>query len=100
MFVTHDPVGWQSPGVSRDRNSLSVVLHPAPGSAIIGTSSEQATDPSAKLYDYLQTKTTATTNSIESLAKLFASCGIQVNGVARGLPWTFQPIAVGRRRKN
>lgn len=30
--------------------------HPKPGSAIIGTTSEQAYDPSPDLYDYAQTK--------------------------------------------
>ena len=41
--------------------------HLKAGSAIIGTTSEQAYDPSADLYDYAQTK--ATTNYVKSLAK-------------------------------
>ena len=42
--------------------------HLKPGSAIIGTTSEQAYDPSANLYDYAQTKA-ATMNFVKSLAK-------------------------------
>jgi NAD(P)-dependent dehydrogenase (short-subunit alcohol dehydrogenase family) len=40
--------------------------HLKPGAVIIGTSSEQAYDPSAELYDYAQTKA-ATTNYVKSL---------------------------------
>lgn len=39
-----------------------------PGSTIIGTTAEQAYDPSPNLYDYAQTKA-ATMNYIKSLAK-------------------------------
>src|SRR6204780_755246 len=42
--------------------------HLPPGSAIIGTASEQASDPSPDLYDYAQTKA-ATMNYVKSLAK-------------------------------
>ena len=42
--------------------------HMPPGSAIIGTASEQAYDPSADLYDYAQTKA-ATMNYVKSLGK-------------------------------
>ncbi len=42
--------------------------HLQPGSAIIGTASEQAYDPSADLYDYAQTKA-ATMNYVKSLGK-------------------------------
>ena len=42
--------------------------HLKPGSAIIGTTSEQAYDPSPELYDYAQTKA-ATMNYVKSLAK-------------------------------
>lgn len=41
--------------------------HLHPGSVIIGTTSEQAYDPSADLYDYAQTKA-ATMNYVKSLA--------------------------------
>jgi NAD(P)-dependent dehydrogenase (short-subunit alcohol dehydrogenase family) len=58
-----------------------------PGSTIIGTTSEQATDPSEDLYDYAQTKA-ATTNYVKSLAKQLAPRGIRVNGVAPGPIWT------------
>ncbi len=61
--------------------------HLKPGSAIIGTTSEQAYDPSPDLYDYAQTKA-ATTNYVKSLAKQLGSKGIRVNGVAPGPIWT------------
>ncbi|MGK0492789.1 MULTISPECIES: SDR family oxidoreductase [Sphingomonas] len=68
--------------------------HLAPGSAIIGTTSEQATDPSEDLYDYAQTKA-ATTNYVRSLAKQLASRGIRVNGVAPGPIWTPLQVSGG-----
>jgi NAD(P)-dependent dehydrogenase (short-subunit alcohol dehydrogenase family) len=72
--------------------------HLKPGSVIIGTSSEQAYDPSAELYDYAQTKA-ATTNYIKSLAKQLAPKGIRVNGVAPGPIWTALQISGGATQK-
>ena len=64
------------------------------GSAIIGTTSEQAYDPSPDLYDYAQTKA-ATMNYVKSLAKQLAGKGIRVNGVAPGPIWTPLQISGG-----
>jgi len=61
--------------------------HLGAGSCIIGTTSEQAYDPSPELYDYAQTKA-ATMNYVKSLAKQLAGRGIRVNGVAPGPIWT------------
>ena len=68
--------------------------HLPPGSVIIATSSEQATDPSPELYDYAQTKA-ATTNYVKSLAKQLAGRGIRVNGVAPGPIWTPLQVSGG-----
>ena len=68
--------------------------HLPPGSAIIGTTSEQAYDPSPDLYDYAQTKA-ATMNYVKSLAKQLGSKGIRVKGVAPGPIWTALQISGG-----
>ncbi|WP_276007213.1 SDR family oxidoreductase [Bradyrhizobium sp. 139] len=68
--------------------------HLKPGSCIIGTTSEQAYDPSPDLYDYAQTKA-ATMNYLKSLAKQLAPKGIRVNGVAPGPIWTPLQVSGG-----
>jgi NAD(P)-dependent dehydrogenase (short-subunit alcohol dehydrogenase family) len=65
-----------------------------PGSSIIATTSEQAYDPSAELYDYAQTKA-ATMNFVKSLAKQLGPKGIRVNGVAPGPIWTPLQVSGG-----
>ena len=68
--------------------------HLKPGSGIIGTTSEQAYDPSPDLYDYAQTKA-ATMNYVKSLAKQLGPKGIRVNGVAPGPIWTPLQVSGG-----
>ena len=68
--------------------------HLKPGAVIIGTTSEQAYDPSPDLYDYAQTKA-ATMNYVKSLAKQLAGKGIRVNGVAPGPIWTALQVSGG-----
>jgi NAD(P)-dependent dehydrogenase (short-subunit alcohol dehydrogenase family) len=68
--------------------------HLKPGSAIIGTASEQAYDPSPELYDYAQTKA-ATMNYVKSLAKQLGPKGIRINAVAPGPIWTPLQVAGG-----
>lgn len=73
--------------------------HLKPGSVIIGTTSVQAYDPSADLYDYAQTKA-ATMNFVKSLAKQLGPKGIRVNGVAPGPIWTpLQPSGGATQEK-
>ncbi len=68
--------------------------HLKPGSAIIGTASEQAYDPSPDLYDYAQTKA-AIVNYTKSLAKQLGPKGIRVNAVAPGPVWTALQVSGG-----
>lgn len=68
--------------------------HLKPGSVIIATTSVQATDPSAELFDYAQTKA-ANTSYVRSLAKQLAPKGIRVNGVAPGPIWTPLQVSGG-----
>jgi NAD(P)-dependent dehydrogenase (short-subunit alcohol dehydrogenase family) len=72
----------------------AALAHLKPGSAIIGTASEQAYDPSPDLYDYAQTKA-ATMNYVKSLAKQLAQKGIRVNAVAPGPIWTPLQVSGG-----
>jgi len=72
--------------------------HLKPGSVIIGTTSEQAYDPSPDLYDYAQTKA-ATMNYVKSLAKQLGPKGIRVNGVAPGPVWTPLQVSGGATMK-
>jgi len=61
--------------------------HLEPGSAIITTTSVQATNPSASLMDYAATKS-AISNFTINLSSYFASKGVRINGVAPGPIWT------------
>ncbi|WP_407165099.1 SDR family oxidoreductase [Bradyrhizobium sp. ORS 111] len=68
--------------------------HLKSGACIIGTTSEQAYDPSPELYDYAQTKA-ATMNYVKSLAKQLGPKGIRVNAVAPGPIWTPLQVSGG-----
>ena len=68
--------------------------HLPAGASIIGTTSEQAYDPTPELYDYAQTKA-ATMNYVKSLAKQLGPKGIRVNGVAPGPVWTPLQVSGG-----
>ncbi|MBV9567288.1 MAG: SDR family oxidoreductase, partial [Hyphomicrobiales bacterium] len=68
--------------------------HLKAGSTIIGTTSEQAYDPSPDLYDYAQTKA-AIMNYTKSLAKQLGPKGIRVNAVAPGPVWTPLQVSGG-----
>lgn len=73
--------------------------HLKPGSVIITTTSVQATDPSADLFDYAQTKA-ANTSYVRSLAKQLGPKGIRVNGVAPGPIWTPLQVSGGATQEN
>lgn len=61
--------------------------HLEAGSAVITTTSVQATDPSPSLLDYAATKG-AISNFTVGMAKYFAKNGVRVNAVAPGPIWT------------
>jgi len=61
--------------------------HLPPGSAIINTSSIQASKPSPELLDYAVTKA-GIVNFTKGLAAMLAPRGIRVNAVAPGPVWT------------
>lgn len=65
-----------------------------PGSVIVNTSSEQASDPSEDLVDYAMTRA-AVLNFTKSMAKQLASKGIRVNAVAPGPFWTPLQVSGG-----
>ncbi len=77
----------------------AAVPHLKPGSAIIATTSEQAYDPAANLYDYAQTKA-ATMNFVKSLGKQLGPKGIRVNGVAPGPIYTPLQISGGATKEH
>lgn len=68
--------------------------HLKPGSSVIVTTSVQATDPSADLFDYAQSKA-ANTSFVRSMAKQLGPKGIRVNGVAPGPIWTVLQVTGG-----
>ena len=73
----------------------AALKHLKPGAAIIATSSVQAYDPSANLFDYAQTKA-ANVAFVKSLSKQLGSKGIRVNGVSPGPIWTPLQVCGGQ----
>jgi NAD(P)-dependent dehydrogenase (short-subunit alcohol dehydrogenase family) len=76
----------------------AALSHLKPGATIIATTSVQAYDPSADLYDYALTKA-ATMNFVKSLAKQLGPKGIRVNGVAPGPIWTALQVSGGATKE-
>ena len=72
----------------------AALRHMQRGAAIIGTSSEQAYDPSKDLVDYAMTKA-AIMNFTKSMAKQLGERGIRVNAVAPGPIWTPLQVSGG-----
>jgi len=67
--------------------SQAALVHLAPGSSIINTTSIQASSPSPPLVDYAATKA-ALVNLTQNLGQELAPRGIRVNAVAPGPIWT------------
>lgn len=80
------------------RVTKAALPHIPAGGSIIITSSVQAFDPSATLFDYSQTKA-ANVAFAKSLAKQLAPKGIRVNAVAPGPFWTPLQPAGGQLMK-
>ncbi len=72
----------------------AAVARMGPGSVVVNTSSEQASDPSADLVDYALTRA-AVLNFTKSMAKQLAPKGIRVNAVAPGPFWTPLQVSGG-----
>ena len=77
----------------------AAVPHFKPGASIINTTSIQAYEPSAKVFDYAMTKA-AISNFTKGLAEpLMEQHGIRINAVAPGPIWTPLQEADGDEQK-